>query len=362
MGFFIADVSDIWDKAFLDITVGQYLLSFLIILMATALNLILKRFISKQVEKMAEKRGLLSSLLSLLIKPLRYLIIITAIALVKDVLIQPGKVNGYITGTLLMLVALDVTYFLTRLIDVYIEGYIAPRIEKTESKLDDTLLIIIKKSVKWFIWIISIIFILQNLKVNVASLIAGLGIGGLAMALAAQETLKNFFGSIAIFSDRPFQVGERVQVEGMDGAVEAIGFRSTKIRTLDGTLVTIPNSKVADAVINNIARRPTIKNLYNIGITYNTPAEKIELALKIIRDTIGNHPSTENYWVYFKEFGNFSLNILVIHWCKHLKYQEFLIATEEINLEIKRRFTAEGIEFAFPSQTIYLQNVEKEIS
>jgi len=352
MFFVIANVMDL----------KQYLISFGVIVAATALNFILKKIISVKAEKWVEKRLFLSSMFKLIIKPVRFLIIIAALAIINDILPLPDKVGEFVKGTLLVLVALDVAFFLTRLVDLYVDGFIAPKVEKTESKLDDSLLIIVKKSVKWFIWIISIVLVLQNLDINVTSLVAGLGIGGLAIALAAQETLKNFLGSIAIFSDRPFHVGDRIQVEGMDGAVEAVGFRSTKIRTLDGTLVTIPNSKIADSVINNIARRPTIKNLYNIGITYDTPPEKIELALKIIRDVIGNHPSTDNYWVYFKGFGDFSLNILVIHWCKYLAYQEFLIATEEINLEIKKRFNAEGIEFAFPSQTVYLEKVRKETS
>ena len=341
---------------FFDIEIKQYLHSFLVIVIATALNLILKKVITAKAEKWLENRHFLSSMFTLLVKPVRFLIIILALAIIKDILPLAPKVVLFIKGVLFVLVALDVAYFFTKLIDLYVDGFLAPKVEKTESKLDDTLLIVIKKSVKWFIWIIAVVLVLQNLEVDVTSLIAGLGIGGLAIALAAQETLKNFLGSIAIFSDRPFHVGDRIQLEGVDGAVEGVGFRSTKIRTLDGTLVTIPNSKVADSVINNVAMRPTIKNLYNIGITYDTPPAKIKRALAIIRDVIGNHPSTDNFWVYFKEFGDFSLNILVIHWCKYLAYQEFLIATEEINLEIKKRFGAEGIGFAFPSQTIYLEN------
>jgi len=353
--------TDLWSKAFLDIPFQHYLQSFVVILIATAANLILKKFISAKAEKWARKRSLLSSMLTLLLKPLRLLIIIIALALVKNILALPPRVDEIVAGALLVLFGLNIAFFLTRLVDLYVEGFLAPRVEKTESKLDDTLLLVVKKSVKWFIWIISVVVVLENLDVNIASLVAGLGIGGLAVALAAQETLKNFFGSIAIFSDRPFHVGERIQVEGMDGAVESIGFRSTKIRTLDGTLVTIPNSKVADSVINNVAKRPTIKNLYNVGVTYDTSVEKLGQALEILRDVIGNHPSTENHWVYFKEFGDYSLNILVIHWCKYTAYQEFLIATEEINLEIKRRFQQQGIEFAFPSQTVYLEKVDKEI-
>ena len=196
---------------------------------------------------------------------------------------------------------------------------------------------------------------------NVASILAGLGIGGLAVALAAKDTLSNIFGSVAIFIDRPFVVGERVVFGEFDGTVEAIGMRSTKIRTLDGTLVSVPNSLVANSAVNNVARRTTIKNLYTIGVTYDTSYDKLEKALEILREIFKNHPSTDNYWVYFKEFGAHSLNILVIHWCKHTNYQEFLQATEEINLQIKRQFEQRAIEFAFPTQTLYLHPEGGEI-
>jgi MscS family membrane protein len=353
--------ASVWKEAFLDITLQQYLASFVVIVAATALNLMLKLYLNKKAEKWSAEKSLISSMLRLLIKPLRFLIVIVALVFVKRILMLPPSLDKTISNVLLVMFGLNIAFFLTRLVDLYVDGFLAPKVEKTESKLDDTLLLVVKKSVKWFIWLISVVVVLENLDVNIASLVAGLGIGGLAVALAAQETLKNFFGSIAIFSDRPFHVGERIQIEGTDGTVESVGFRSTKIRTLDGTLVTIPNSKVADSVINNIAKRPTIKNPYNIGITYDTSSEKLEKALEILRDVIGSHPSTEKHWVYFKEFGDFSLNIFVIHWCKYTDYQEFLTATEEINLEVKRQFEKEGIQFAFPSQTLYLENVEKEM-
>lgn len=249
-----------------------------------------------------------------------------------------------------------IVYSLSKFLDVLFTLWLE-RARRTEGRLDDQVVPILRKVTKAFLWGVAVLLVLQNLGYNVTSLLAGLGIGGLAVALAAQETLSNFIGALALLIDRPCQVGDRVDVEDISGTVEAIGLRSTRIRTLDGTVVSIPNSKLASAKINNFAPRPTIKNVFTVGVTYDTSFEKLQQALRILRDILGSHPSTHNYWVYFKEYGPYSLNILVIHWCKYTDYQKFLQATEEINLEIKRRFEEAGIEFAFPTQTIQVQGL-----
>jgi MscS family membrane protein len=287
-------------------------------------------------------------------KPIRLVITIAAIWLALSPFEVPASYRKLVDNLMLILTAILVTFVLLKLVDLLI-AFIKPRVQATESKLDDQLLPIVAKTLKIFILVVAVLVMMQNLGYNVTSILAGLGIGGLAVALAAQDTLSNIFGSVAIFADRPFVVGERIIFDKYDGIVETIGLRSTKIRTLDGTLVTVPNSLVAKNAVDNIARRPTIKNLYTVTVTYDTSYEKVQSGLEILREIFKNHPSTEDYWVYFKEFGSHSLNILVIHWCKHTQYQQFLEATEEINLEIKRRFQEKGIEFAFPTQTLYLR-------
>jgi len=254
-----------------------------------------------------------------------------------------------------ILLAVLVIYTLVRSVDL-LESYLRPRIEKTETRLDNQLVPILRKALKVFIVAIGIVAILERLEQPVAGIIASLGLGGLAVALAAQDTLANLFGSIAILTDRPFQVGDRVEVEGHDGPVESIGLRSTRIRTLDGTLVAIPNSKMANTVINNIARRPTIKRLYNVGVTYDTGYEKMKRALEILREIHQEAPDVEKYWVYFNGFGDSSLDILVACWSRRVVYEEYLKQQEWINLEILRRFDQEGIEIAFPTQTLWLKS------
>ena len=182
------------------------------------------------------------------------------------------------------------------------------------------------------------------------------------MALAAQDTLKNFFGSIMIMLDKPFTVGQRVVVGGHDGTVEEIGFRSTRVRTLTGHLVTVPNEKVATDSVENIGRRPSIRRLTNITITYDTSLDKVQKAVEIIREILENHEGMDPEFpprVYFNEFNADSLNILMVYWYFPPDYWAYLELTQRINLEIMRRFEEEGIQFAFPTTTTYLAHDDR---
>jgi len=172
------------------------------------------------------------------------------------------------------------------------------------------------------------------------------------VAFAAQDMLANIFGAVMIFVDRPFKVGDAISLEGYEGSIETIGLRSTRVRTWDGTLVVMPNRTVAAANISNLAVRPTRRTNFTIGLIYDTPTEKLERAIAILRDVMATHPSTSQSRAYFNRFGDFSLNILVQHWCNEMDYEIYLRSMEEMNLAIKRQFEEEEIEFAFPTQTI----------
>jgi MscS family membrane protein len=196
----------------------------------------------------------------------------------------------------------------------------------------------------------------------VTSLLAGLGVGGLALALAAQETIKNFFGALVIFADKPFAVGERILVEGHDGVIEEVGFRSTRLRTLEGNLVTIPNGELANRFIVNFARRPYIRRIVTLGIPYDTPAEKVERALEILREILRDHEGQHPDYpprVFFQDFGASSLNLQAIYWYHPPDYWAFMAFGENVNRRILERFNGAGIEFAFPTQTLYLAGDRK---
>jgi len=242
------------------------------------------------------------------------------------------------------------------------EGLISAGLKVTGTKLDDAIMPAIQTAAKVFIIIVAVLWVVDNLGYNVKTILAGLGIGGLALALAGQQTLSNWFGAITIFADRPFAAGDRVQMAGFDGMIEQVGLRSTRLRTLEGTLVTIPNSTVANSEINNISRWPGRRVFTTIGVTYSAGPGGMEKALEIVRGVLAENAGVrEDFIVNFEEFGASSLDIRVLYWTKTVDYAEFLSIREAVNLEIMRRFAAEGIEIAFPTQTVHLVREEREV-
>ena len=203
--------------------------------------------------------------------------------------------------------------------------------------------------------VVAALLTLQNLGLNITSLIASLSIGGLALSLAAQDTLSNLFGAVAVLTDKPCKVGDSIRVDNVEGTVEAIGLRSTRVRNLDGHLVSIPNKTMGNATITNITQRPNIKTVMNIGLTYDTSAEKVKRAAAILEEVLQRHPSTHEVVVGFNRFSDSALNIQVVHWWKGTNNKEYLAGMQDLNLEIKERFDAEKINFAFPSSTVYLK-------
>jgi MscS family membrane protein len=203
----------------------------------------------------------------------------------------------------------------------------------------------------------ALLFWLDNIGLKVSTLLAGLGVGGLAVALAAQDTLKNLLGSIMILLDKPYKVGHRIVVKGHDGVVEEIGLRSTRIRLLSGHQTVIPNEEMAKIDIENISQRPHIRRLTNIGITYDTPPEKIEKAVELILKILDNHEGMDAEFpprAYFNEYNPYSLNILVLYWYHPTDYWSYMKFSQGVNLQIAREFQKEGIKFAFPTSTTYL--------
>ena len=230
--------------------------------------------------------------------------------------------------------------------------------------MDDMMAPMVRKSLRVVIVILALVQVAQILSDKpITSILAGLGVGGLAVALAAQETIKNFFGSLVIFADKPFELGERIVVGGHDGTIEEVGFRSTRIRTLDGHLVTVPNGEMANQMIQNIGKRPFIKRVMNVSITYDTPPEKVQQAIDILKELLNNHEGMEEDYpprVYFNDFKDCSLNILAIYWYHPPAYWDFLAHAEQVNMELLKRYNEAGIEFAFPTQTVYVNNLSEK--
>jgi MscS family membrane protein len=237
-------------------------------------------------------------------------------------------------------------------IDAVIREYVVPLTQKTEGDFDDQIVPIIRKAIRAAIWILGIIIALNNAGYNVGALLAGLGIGGLALAMAAKDTVANIFGGITIFTDKPFTINDRVKINGFDGTITEIGIRSTRLKTLENRIVTIPNSKFTDGMVENVSSEPHRKIVLKLGLTYDTTADKIQNGMKALREIVDNNDQLEeNAVISFTEFGDFALGILFIYYIK--KEGDIMGAQTEVNMEIKKQFEKLGIEMAFPTQTVY---------
>ncbi|MGD9331524.1 MAG: mechanosensitive ion channel [Desulfobacterales bacterium] len=235
----------------------------------------------------------------------------------------------------------------------------------TSSDIDEIIVPLVGKSLRVFILIVGGMVIIKNLTgIEIGPLLASLGIGGLAVALAAKDSIANFFGTLTILFDKPFQVGERIVIDSYDGVVESVGFRSSRIRTLTGHLVTIPNEKLVNSTVENIGKRPHIRWLTNIGITYDTPPEKVKEAVGILETILADHEGLHPDYpprVFFNGFNDWSLNIMALLWYHPADYWAFQVFIQRICLEILGQFREAGIDFAFPSQTVYAAGDDKRI-
>jgi MscS family membrane protein len=268
----------------------------------------------------------------------------------------PARAESFFSHGLIIIVACSVTYVVLKFVDLLLGLWREKVVSPEDKQFAEQLIPLIGKSVKVFIVIAAALLTADNLQIEIKTLLAGLSVGGLALGLAAQDTVANLFGAVAVFLDKPFHIGDRIKVESVDGTVETIGLRSTRIRNLDGHHVTVPNKLMGNAIITNITRRPTIKTEMNLGLTYDTPVEKVKRATELLQEIFRASPRTADLIISFNKFADSSLNILVVHVWRGINAKEHFAEMQELNLKIKERFDAEKIEFAFPTQTVHVKN------
>ena len=205
------------------------------------------------------------------------------------------------------------------------------------------------------LWTIVLLLILDNLGVNITGLVAGLGIGGIAVALAVQNVLGDLLASLSIVLDKPFIIGDFVVVDALSGTIEHIGLKTTRIRSLSGEQLIFSNNDLLKSRIRNYKRMAERRVLFNFGVTYQTPLLKLKSIKQIVKKIVANTENVRFERVHFKEYGDFSLNFEVVYFVTNPDYALYMDVQESINLELFRRFEEEGIEFAYPTQTLFIQ-------
>lgn len=276
----------------------------------------------------------------------------------------PVRLDKYLTVAVKIIFALNLlrlAYIAMDALGEVLKEYTA----KTPSTLDDYLAPMAVKIAKILVVVLGVLIVLQNFGVNVMSLLAGLGLGGLAFALAAQDAAKNLIGSVMILLDRPFSIGDAVKVNDVEGSIEAIGFRSTRIRTLYNSLVTIPNSTMASEKIDNMGVRPYRRIRQVLGIHYDTPPELIEQFCMRVKYLISQEPAVaqDTIIVAFNSFADSTLNILVNFHLAVFDAHEEMGRQQKIFCEILAAAKEMGVIFAYPTQTVYyMQDQQAQVS
>jgi len=349
------------DKVFLDNTIEDWGIALGIILASFVAVKIAYWIISNIVKQLTSKTKtqLDDILIEKLEKPIVYSLIVLGYWIAIHYLHFENPVVLLVLEKIAyFMVILISTSIISRVFDALVTEVVLPYVEKTEHGQNNFLLPVIRKTLRSIIWIFGIIIGLDNLGFDITAMIAGLGIGGLALALAAQDSVKNIFAGIMIFLDKPFKIKDRIQIQGFDGIVEEVGLRSTRIRTLDGRIVTIPNSTFTDNSVVNVTSQPSLKIVLNLGLTYDTDEKGMQNGVDILNKIVADHSDIleENCAVGFKDFGDFSLGILFVYYIKPSAH--WLDSQNTISKEVLRRFNEAGLDFAFPTQTILKKEIQ----
>lgn len=343
-----------------DVEYWQYLALLVILLFGLVLRNVIRFVAKNRLRKLVEAigHGTAARLVDVFASPGATLVVALVLRVAYPHLMLPKDAQQVLAVCVRILVVLSVILAGYRLVDVLVERMLR-HASATASKLDDQLVPLVSKLLKAFVVLAGVLAVLQNMDVNIASLLAGLGIGGVAVALAAKDTIANFFGGIMIFVDRPFQIGDSVVIAGIEGVIEEVGFRSTRIRTPYDSIVTVPNAKFTEANIDNTGQRTYRRTSVTLRVRYDTTPEQIQAFCEGIRAIVRANAYTRKdaYEVHMAGFGEHSIHILVQFFFQGASASAEHRERHYVFLEIMRLARELGVGFAFPTQTLHVERL-----
>lgn len=339
----------------------QYVAIFMLALIAILIQKVLTLVFNKLFLRFVKQAGyehLATGFLLPIAQPASIFVVLLFSLSFVPVLQLPPNTSYYVTAIFKIAIPLFGTIVFYRMANI-LSLYLERMARKTTGTLDDQLVPLVRKTLKTFIVVMGTLFVLSNLNIDILPLLTGLSIGGLAFALAAQDTIKNFFGSLMIFIDKPFQIGDWVTSGDIDGTVEEVGFRSSRVRTFRNSLVYVPNGHLADSTIDNHGLRTYRRFFTTIGVTYDTPPSHIQIFIDGLEKIVKEHPDTrkDNYNIFLNDLGASSLNIMFYIFFKVPSWNDELRARHQVILEIMKLAEQLGIQFAFPTQTLHVENI-----
>jgi MscS family membrane protein len=355
------------EKSFFNITVETWLTAFGIIIAAWVVKRVFGVIYDRVLHSISAKtkNEYDDLIITSLQKPAEFLIFIGGLYIALETLqlpVKPVNLQALSAALSRVLVTVAITWAMFNLVSIF-DTIMRRWAERSESTLDDNLASMVRKSLRGLIVFLAILMAIQNLGYSISGLLASLGIGGIAVAMAAKDSIANVFGSLMIIFDRPFKSGDWIVAGDLEGTIEEVGFRSTKIRTFAKTLITVPNNVIANMAIDNFSRMPKRRIKLNIGITYATSSDQMREVVDNIRELLKSHPAIDQefFLVNFTDFGASSLDIMVYCFTTTTAWGEYLDARQDVSLKIMDIIEGMGLEIAFPSRTIYLQNQEEHL-
>ena len=348
------------EKEILGNSLATWGISFLFILGAIVIVKLLTLFSKKVITPFISRTSnhLDDIVFYSIVPPIKFAILLLGIWIAIHKLVYPDNFVKIVDNSYRILIVLNITWFFARLFGGLLQEYWGRRSDGNTNKM----MPVVKRTILVIVWIIGIVMALSNVGVNISALLGTLGIGGIAFALAAQDTVKNIFGAFTIFTDKPFSIGDTIRVDNLEGTVVDVGVRSTKILGYDRRITTLPNYKITDASIINISSEPMRRITVKLGLTYDTPPEKMKKALNILKalpqkvDNVSTNPSdiTPNFTDYTDSA------LVITYYYYIIKGGDILKVSSDMNMAILESFNDAGLNFAFPTQTIYLNKGDSE--
>jgi MscS family membrane protein len=346
--FWLDRIGPLRERSFLGEPLWKYPASLIYVLLAFYLAKLMDLAARGWMRRLAARTEtkLDDLLLELLRGPIKVVAFVVFLHIGLNMFHWPETTKLYFSKGLILIVAGSLTYLALKIIGLLLDLWKGHTAHEANRKFNDQLLALIRKSLNVFVIVVAVLVTAQNIGINITAVITSLSIGGLAVGLAAQDTLANLFGAVAVFADKPFRVGDHIRLESAEGVVESVGLRSTRLRNPDGHVVTIPNKTMGNSAITNITERPNIKTVMNLALARALPAEKIKRGVALLEEIYRADPMTQEVWISFNQFAGGNVNILIVHWWKGTDHQKYLAGLQAMNLAVKERFDAEGIAFA----------------
>jgi small-conductance mechanosensitive channel len=342
------------EVVFLKNTVETWLIGLAILILSFLILRIVKGILYRRIFKLAKKTStdlddLVAKLIGKMHTGILFLISIYFASLILEL---PTSFKNIFDKFIIVVLLVQTAILGTGLIQYWVERYKKKKI--TEDATSVTQFTALGFVLRFVLWIVIALLILDNLGVEITTLVAGLGIGGIAVALAVQNILGDLFASVSIVLDKPFVIGDFIIVDNFLGSVEHIGLKTTRLRSVSGEQLVMSNSDLLKSRIRNYKRMYERRILFTIGVIYQTPLEKLKSIPNIVKEVIETKEEARFDRAHFKEYGNFSLNFEIVYWVQSPDYAIYMNIQQAINLEIYQRFEEQGIEFAYPTQTLFM--------